>query len=99
MLKWKDVSGQQLDYGDIVEDFERRYIGIIVHSYFNNQPVLHLISQFSYKTMTYVSVPNHGTNESMERSFIPRHNKLYWILHDYRLSNIELLKKGTNNEY
>jgi len=94
MLKWKDVSGNFLDYGDIVEDFEKRIIGEIVHSHFNNQPVLRIISEFSIKSMGYVEVSNHGPYEATERNFIPRHSKLYWFIHGYRLNNIELLKKN-----
>lgn len=93
MLKWKDAGGNPLDYGDIVEDFERRVIGEIVHGHFDNQPMLRIISQFSVKSMTYVEVPNHGPHEATERSFIPHHSNLYWFIYGYRLNNIELLKK------
>lgn len=94
MLKWKDASGKPLNYGDIVEDFEKRIIGEIVHSHFNNQPVLRVISQFSIKSMGYVNIPNNGPYEATERSFIPNHSKLYWLVFGYRLNNIELLKKA-----
>ena len=94
MLKWKDMAGNSLDYGDIVEDIERRIIGEIVHGYFNNQPMLRIISQFSIKAMKYIEMPNHSTYEATERSFIPHHSKLYWFIHSYRINNIELLKKG-----
>lgn len=96
MLKWKDAGGNSLDYGDIVEDFEKRVIGEIVHSHFNNQPVLRVISQFSVKSMGYVNPPNYSTHEATERSFIPHHSKLYWFIFGYRLNNIELLRKAKN---
>lgn len=100
MLKWKDAYGNQIKYGDIVEDFERRIIGKVVRSLLTGQPVLQVISQFSIKAMTYVPPPDNSTNYSLERNFIPYHNKLYWILHNYRIDNIEILKsENNNNEY
>ena len=97
MLKWKDAYGNQIGYGDIVEDFERRIIGKVVRSMLTGQPVLQIISQFSIKAMTYLPPPDNSTDFSLERNFIPKHSKLYWILHGYRLDNIEILKKGGNN--
>lgn len=98
MLKWKDAYGNQIEYGDIVEDFERRIIGKVVRSFLTGQPVLQIISQFSIKAMTYLPPPDNSTDFSLQRNFIPKHSKLYWIFHNYRLDNIEILRSG-NDEY
>ena len=98
MLKWKDAYGNQIGYGDIIENFERRIIGKVVRSSFNNQPVMRIISQFSIKAMTYLPPPDNSTDLSLERNFIPKHSKLYWILHNYRIDNIEILRSGNDNE-
>lgn len=98
MLKWKDVHGLQIGYGDIIEDFERRIIGKVVHSSFNNQPVMRIISQFSIKVMTYLPPPDNSTDFSLERNFIPKHNKLYWFFHNYRIDNIEILRSGIDDD-
>jgi len=98
MLKWKDAYGNQIKYGDIIEDFERRIIGKVVRSFLTGQPVLQIISQFSIKAMTYLPPPDNSTDFSLQRNFIPKHSKLYWILHNYRLDNIEILRSG-NDEY
>ena len=99
MLKWKDAYGNQIEYGDIIENFERRIIGKVVRSSLNGQPVMRIISQFSIRAMTYLPPPDNSTDFSLERSFIPKHNKLYWILHNYRIDNIEVLRSGNDNEY
>lgn len=96
-MKFRDTYGNLLQYGDIVENLDTHDIGVIQRSSINDSPILYIIKEFSWRDMQYKNVKYCTSPICNERSFIPKHSKLYWRLHNYCIPQIELLQHGERN--
>ena len=96
-MRWRDKNGHFLQYGDYIEDLEKRYIGQIVRSHINDKPVLHIIKQLNYSRMEYVNVGNASAPVCYERTFLPDWSRLRKWYYGYRLPYIELIQHGERN--
>jgi len=88
-MKWRDVNGQPLSEGDIVEDTSRKVIGKIIIRH--GLPALLKWKQFDRKTMNYEPVEYKAPMEAYEIGIIERHTKLWWAMHRYTLDNVEII--------
>ncbi len=96
-MKFRDVFGHELQYGDIVENLDTRDIGIIKRGSINYAPVMYILKRFSWKDLQYKDVDHVGAMPCYERTFMPEKSKVYWFLHRNCIPNIELLKHGDRN--
>lgn len=96
-MRFRDVNGLELQYGDIVEDLRNHDLCCIARSSIGNQPVLVVIKQFSRQRLCYDSIIHMSETTRYERKFIPKHSKLYWCIHGYILPHIELVQHGYRN--
>lgn len=90
-MKWRDVNGKRLNIGDVVEDFDRRVIGLVTEA--NGLPCIQMQKQFRTDCLGYVPLDNCGPKEAYIRGLVDRHTKFWWWLHRYTL-NVLILKKA-----
>ena len=96
-MMWKDRNGKLLQYGDYVEDVEKRFIGYITRSQVNDTPVIHIVKQFSFTTLEYVNVGNASAAACYERAFLPSWGRIRKWYCGYCLPTIELIHHGARN--
>lgn len=90
MKKWRDLNGEILHDGDIVEDVERRLIGKILME--GGYPYVLMQKQFRPDLLGYEPLDMTGPKEAYLRGLVSRHTKLWWWLHGYRVNAIILRK-------
>lgn len=97
-MKYRDMYGMLLQYGDVVENLNTHDIGVITRSSIDDTPVMYVLKEFSWRDLTYHTISHTGAAACYERAFLPRHtSKLYWRLRGYRVPGIELLRHGERN--
>ena len=98
-MNWCDRYGHPLQYGDYVEDLNKRYIGQIVHGSINDAPMVRIIKKFNYRTMQYENIGNGAANACYEREFLPSRSaqQRFHFLNSNVLDYIELIQHGERN--
>lgn len=91
-MKWRDVTGQTIAAGDIIEDTARRVIGKVV--IWHGLPAVQMFKRFSVRTIDYEPIDYKGPDEAYIRGLVDRHTKVWWWLHGYRLDNVEIIKQA-----
>lgn len=82
-MVWKDYKGRHLHEGDTIYDVDREYIGYFSLTSVNQLPIIKVTKQYSHKAKQEIVAP-----EGIEKLIAPKHSKLYWFFHNFRLSNI-----------
>ena len=97
-MKYRDMYGMLLQYGDIIENLNTHDIGVIRRSSIDDTPVMYVLKEFSWRDLTYHAVSHTGAAACYERVFLPHHtSKLYWCLRGYRVPGIVLLWSSERN--
>lgn len=96
-MKFRDIYGRQLQYGDTVMEVSTHNIGVIARSETDDRPVFYLLKRFNWKYLNFETIYHKSAAACYESDFIPKHTKLYWILHGWRLTNIELIQHAERN--
>ena len=90
MKKWRDLNGEILHDGDMIEDVERRVIGKVLME--GGLPYVLMQKQFRPDLLGYEPLDGKGPKEAYVRGLVARHTKLWWWMHRYTLSVIVLQK-------
>jgi hypothetical protein len=94
MEKWRDLNGEILHDGDMIEDVERRVIGKVLMG--GGLPYVLIYKEFRPDLLGYEPLDTKGPHEAYVRGLVTRHTKLWWWLHRYTLSVIVLQKAERN---
>lgn len=90
-MTWRDMYGNEIHIGDVVENVSKREIGRVIKTG-NGLPAMMMWKRFSTKTLGYEPVGLGGAKEAYFRPMIQRHSKLWWYLHDYCIPDIEIIQ-------
>ena len=86
---WKDCNGKPIHDGDTVFVIEKGNIGVVRFEPRTKKLFLKTTKQYSHKLNEMVPVP---AGEVIEREMVPKHSKLYWLIHNYKLKDFLILE-------